>query len=388
MVRIRLKGSTRAPGVLMMGLLFGACGSDGGESESRPGDTPTLEASVVIDADFGKITDVEVDGRDRVYVADQQAAHIAVFELSGAPLGVVGGAGSGPGEFTYLNDLEISGDRLSVFDHGSSRMTTFSLQDSIPRLLRSVRVEVIGDDYSASGWHAALADEFLVLFRTAQLVNDSVVNRPDRLRRVSADGTVLDDGIDVAGIRSLVVSSSVTSMPFGGSFDVLTAPGGHAVVMETASDSVVIVGDDQEVSVVRLEGLGRRPVTEEEIEVYIQSIEGPSPAIADLLRQPIRDGAELGLLPEQHPRYLGLAVVDGGYWVRLLTDDHEQVSGALGPEYRSSYELLVRYDSDGTPTDTVRIGMNARLEAATNSLLVLVSTDPLGVERVVVVPTG
>lgn len=374
--------------VLVLAAVVVAGGRDDGLPE--PGDAaqvPALGPSVVIDGDFGKISDVEVDRRARIYVADQQAARVAVFDMSGARLAVVGGSGSGPGEFTYLNDLEIAGDVLSVFDHGSSRLTVFSLADSIPSLVRSVRVEVVGDEYSASGWHAALPDQFLVLFRTVQLVGDSVVNRPDQLRRVSIEGELLDaDGIAVAGIQNLVLSSSVSSMPFGGAFDVLTGPSGRAVVMQTASDSILLVGPDNDVSAVQLAELEIRPVSEAEIATYVESIEASSPVVTEIRRQPVRDGAELGLLPPNHPRYLGLVVVENGYWLRLLTEDHEQVSGALGPEYRSSYELLVRYDTEGLPTDTVRVGFNGRLEAATDTQLILVSIDTLGVERVVVVP--
>jgi DNA-binding beta-propeller fold protein YncE len=46
--------------------------------------------------------------RDRLYVADAQAHHVAVFDGAGKPLGVFGKRGTAPGEFNFPLDVKVA----------------------------------------------------------------------------------------------------------------------------------------------------------------------------------------------------------------------------------------------------------------------------------------
>ncbi len=138
-------------------LLITACGDRGGESgiyadwrseEVQEGDTVvvrTLEGSVWGDSMvlvpmvavgelegeepylLGSPDAVDLDSRERIWVADGQAAEIRVFDREGRYLFTVGGRGGGPGEFTRPDDLRVTpGDEVIVRDQQGARFSVFS----------------------------------------------------------------------------------------------------------------------------------------------------------------------------------------------------------------------------------------------------------------------
>ncbi len=58
---------------------------------------------------FGRIWDVEVDPADRVFVLDDMAQEIRIFDSGGRLVQAVGGIGDGPTEFRYANGIELLG---------------------------------------------------------------------------------------------------------------------------------------------------------------------------------------------------------------------------------------------------------------------------------------
>lgn len=72
---------------------------------------------------FRQPYDVAVDRRDQVYVLDRLLAAVLRFGTSGALEAVLGGPGSGPGQFFEPEALAIdAGDRLLVADTGNHRV--------------------------------------------------------------------------------------------------------------------------------------------------------------------------------------------------------------------------------------------------------------------------
>ncbi len=72
---------------------------------------------------FGRIWDVDVDPADRVFVLDDMAQEIRIFDSGGRLVQAVGGIGDGPTEFRYANGIELLGDgRLAVSSQGSVRL--------------------------------------------------------------------------------------------------------------------------------------------------------------------------------------------------------------------------------------------------------------------------
>jgi hypothetical protein len=117
---------TAAAGVIPFALAVGACDSSEAEWHGTvrdsagvtivsnagaglwaPGDAWTLEVDLLIgavegalDYQFGQIAGLDVDDEGRIYVLDQQARQIRVFDGEGRFLRAMGRGGSGPGELS------------------------------------------------------------------------------------------------------------------------------------------------------------------------------------------------------------------------------------------------------------------------------------------------
>ena len=145
--------------LLLLGAVAGAvtlaaCGADSGPSAAGPdvvidtiGDTTvvrTLSGSVwegdatmipevsIGELDgpeeylFGWIWSIAVDDDRNVYVFDEQAQHVRVFDPGGSYVETLGGRGEGPGEFSRAEAIALLPDgRLVVRDPGNQRIGVF-----------------------------------------------------------------------------------------------------------------------------------------------------------------------------------------------------------------------------------------------------------------------
>jgi sugar lactone lactonase YvrE len=86
---------------------------------------------------FGSIYDVAVDGAGRIYVLDQQAQEVRVFDAEGAYLRTIGRKGSGPGEFKNPFALHWDSEgRLWVIDPGNARYSVFDTTGTYHSMVR------------------------------------------------------------------------------------------------------------------------------------------------------------------------------------------------------------------------------------------------------------
>lgn len=77
-------------------------------------------------AAFGRIRSVLADADGNVYVADNLASEVRVFDAGGAHLRSFGRSGGGPGEFGNLYSLAWVGSDLAVMDPGNIRIGRFT----------------------------------------------------------------------------------------------------------------------------------------------------------------------------------------------------------------------------------------------------------------------
>ena len=76
---------------------------------------------------FGRVTDVALDGRGRILVADDFGRHYKVFDPSGSYLATVGRRGEGPGEFEGPWSIAVgTEDSVFVWDYQRARISVFS----------------------------------------------------------------------------------------------------------------------------------------------------------------------------------------------------------------------------------------------------------------------
>src|SRR5690606_18561286 len=76
---------------------------------------------------FGNITGIDADSDGRIYVLDQQAQQVRIFDAQGTLLRTVGRGGSGPGEFSPAAGplFVVRGDTVLVADVMLQRMNRF-----------------------------------------------------------------------------------------------------------------------------------------------------------------------------------------------------------------------------------------------------------------------
>lgn len=100
----------------------------------RPGEAWTVVEELRIgvaegdpDYQFGNIAGIDADSDGRIYVLDQQAQQVRIFDAQGTLLRTVGRAGSGPGEFSQAaGPLFVArGDTVLVADIMLQRMNRF-----------------------------------------------------------------------------------------------------------------------------------------------------------------------------------------------------------------------------------------------------------------------
>ena len=77
---------------------------------------------------FGRIRSILADGDGNIYVADNLAHEIRVFNSRGSHIRTLGGQGAGPGEFRDLYSLAWIGDTLAAMDPRNARIALLTRQ--------------------------------------------------------------------------------------------------------------------------------------------------------------------------------------------------------------------------------------------------------------------
>jgi len=83
---------------------------------------------------FSRISSIDVDNEENVYVADSVSAHIKVFDRHGQYIRTIGRRGQGPGEMQMPNYVQITlKNELLVQDMGARRLLFFALNGDFLR---------------------------------------------------------------------------------------------------------------------------------------------------------------------------------------------------------------------------------------------------------------
>ena len=300
---------------------------------------------------FGWIWSIAVDDDHMVYVFDEQAQHVRVFDSGGTYVETLGRRGEGPGEFSRAEAIALLPDgRLVVRDPGNQRIEVFGPGAGQTDQWRYNS----GNSYSMSPMHTdANGRTFLVTRDQAKdgFVKHMIVFGPD--------GTPIDTLPDPSSAFPAPMltakfsgdggsGTSGTAVPFAPQFQWTVHPSGHFLTGLPSEYRIDLARDD---GVLRIERVTDPPSIHDEEraqqrERVVRSMRNTDPNWS-------WNGPPI---PEQKPFYQGLlAGRDGRIWVHLVTETHQVENENYDPEnpYSAAVNWVepLRYDvfePDGT----------------------------------------
>lgn len=167
----------RSPGTLVWFTAVSAfTGCDGhgeavGEAPGEPVfgavqmDVPIVHGSSGSEATVGRVVAVAVDEAGRAWAADSQARHVLVLDPDGSVVDTLGRRGDGPGEFSSISWIGLTGvGDLWAKDPVARRLTRFAAADGA--------VETVSfpqDGFNTSiPWAASIEGDSLLFVRTTE----------------------------------------------------------------------------------------------------------------------------------------------------------------------------------------------------------------------------
>lgn len=299
---------------------------------------------------FGSIVAVDVDRDGNLFVMDQQAAEVRVFDAQGQYLRTLGGPGSGPGELGPAGSaVLITADGLVLVPDLTNARVNRYLVDGTPEA--SIPLDIVATGIPLR-WKLTPDQRVLAQLRTVPNP-DAEITEPtgDPIVTFGEDGSpadtahVLPPGLSIqqgAGGSTRIVLFSPEPV-----WDVGT-DGGFVSAMNDAY-RVEFVNADGGVTQILQRAVEPQPVTDGDVrymkELFRRLIldQGAPPAAV----QTILDGLEFA---ENYPAFLNLLVAsDGSVWLQQIqTAEDLMASGAesFNPQDLGSHRWDI-FDAEG-----------------------------------------
>lgn len=340
---------------------------------------------------FGSIWSIAVNDDWNVYVFDERAQHVRVFDSTGAYVETLGGKGEGPGEFSRGEVIAMLPDgRLAVRDPGNQRITVFGPGAG----------QVDEWRYNSGNTHTGVSPLYTdTNGRTFLLSRD--LSRKDFAMHIivlGPDGTHVDTlpEPETDYERPMLSAEFVSEgggavmaergVPFSPEFLWTVHPGGHFITGLSSRYRIDLRQDDGVLGIER---------AADPAPVHDGERADERERVTRMMRNTDPDWSWNGPpIPEQKPFFRQLLTGrDGRVWVRLATEAHPVENDDYDPENTASapvfWEEPVRYDvfePDGTylgvvvPPDGFYTFAAPIFDA---DHVWAVTTDELGVQRVV-----
>jgi 6-bladed beta-propeller len=276
---------------------------------------------------FGQIAGVDVDATGNVYIADQQARDVRVYDATGKYVRTIGKPGSGPGEFgPQISGLEVVGDQIFVPDIGNQRLSRFSLEGG-----------ALGDthiDFAQAipaRWDEMPAGRLVAQLRHIAFTGPATAPTGDAIRAVQDDGAFGD---------------TVGMLPPG---ETITMSGGRMQVKMFQPEPIwdadesgeMVSGRNNEFRVEVRDAAGAvtrivtrpstpRPVTERDKKVILDALREVYKR-AGAPPQAVEQALSLFQFADNYPAFASLALgPQGSIWAQRVRTGDELTGGAQG----------------------------------------------------------
>jgi len=90
---------------------------------------------------FERVSNIDIDKNDNIYVLDNRAVQIRIFDKNGELIRTFGSKGQGPGEMQYANFIQItSKEEVMVYDPLTRRLLFFSMEGKYLRQISTAKI--------------------------------------------------------------------------------------------------------------------------------------------------------------------------------------------------------------------------------------------------------
>lgn len=341
---------------------------------------------------FGRVVDIDVADDGRIYVLDQQAAQVSVFDVGGSHLFSFGRPGEGPGEMSNQSPLGalavlMTPDEVLVPDRVNARVGRFSVDGNVIGTF-PLRVEN-GEPVRSS----ILPNGAFVLHRVERSPSGW-----SGLVELGSDGEILDT----------ILEFDLYASPWG-----MSAPDAqgrrqaleHAPLWAIMPDGRIVSGrSDQYLIDVRDSGgrlqmlvlreedqpdltdEGRQRFQDRLIKVWGDMFRRRGDP-EEHIRSQLSQVDDIYILPERLPAFTGFAAgPEGTIWVRRALPVEAMTSHLLGPRaplrefWSANWDVFSR---EGRFLGEVRLPPQFTLFRIKDRFIYGMETDELGVQRVV-----
>ena len=343
-------------------------------------DIPVLEISGDAAPYLGRIGEVAFLSDGSLFVEDHLADELHLFDADGTLIRLVGGAGSGPGEFQNLTELTVTpGDTVFTYDRRLYRVSLFAPNGELLRTISLTREDGGRSTLAMDVW--ALDSDHLLLHRLSawDSLNTAPLPRRDQrdvvLYPLDSAGVARGDPIRFAGGYSVEFEMGDAGSPFTNE-PIIAVGGGHIVHGSGLAYELTVSTPDLVPERIVRWGGWEKPLREE----MLNSVRGVYEAGWEEIRAQRPDLVESlmdalfspNVLPELLPA-LGPVLLDEGgrVWVSRFKPTPDLWA------QEDSWHIL---DPAGRPLARVVLPPAARLAACRRDRVALIMRDTLDVE--------
>ena len=279
---------------------------------------------------FGAVYSFDVDAWGRIFVLDDQAQEVRVFDSNGTFVRTVGKKGEGPGEFTEAVSVDLSrGGEIWVMDMGAGRVSIF---DTTGAYLRQERTNTGAWSVRPYPGGFDAMGRYNVLIRSA---GTRVMARFDQSYNPIDTIPIPENPVEIEFFEA---AGTITSVPFQGSMRWRFSPAGTVWTLLTAR---------YELTEMTTAGEVLRTVTKDHVPIPVTD-EDRDEAIADLDWFTSRGGQiDPSKFPENMPATASFFIDDlGSLWVE------QRVAAADADDDGRLFDL---FDPEGRYLGTLRL---------------------------------